>query len=309
MNENQKSTNGLAIAGLVLSLLGGVCGIIGGWTVATAILGLPIAIVGLVLSCVGGKKAVQQTGRKSGIATAGLVVGIIAVVFTAIVFCTCGLCYLSAGTANVVDELNEPKADDYSVDEPIIYTWNDSINYEHVQIIAPITNTGSRNLYLKSGSIELIASDGSLIDNYSYVDAYPQILAPGETGYYYVTRSSSDGYGDNLSAVVHVEVDIATVPLVRFNVTDVTFKNDDFTGLQATGRIHNDTNNDESLPKVVVIPMDSNGTPLCVLEDYTDSVNAGDSMGFSASDLGIPDIDASEVASYAAYSYPNQIQI
>ncbi|MBE6766870.1 MAG: hypothetical protein E7550_04690 [Ruminococcaceae bacterium] len=83
---------GKATAGLVLGIVGIVFAVLNGYF---ALLGLPIAIVGLVLSVVGGK-ALKADNQPSGIATAGLVIGIIAVVFTAIAFVSCGLCVLCA---------------------------------------------------------------------------------------------------------------------------------------------------------------------------------------------------------------------
>lgn len=85
----------MAIAGLVLGIVAIVCSFLGGWL---SVIGLPVAIVGLVLSVVGGKKA-KAAGKPSGVATAGLVIGIIAVVLTAIMFFTCGLCVICAAAA------------------------------------------------------------------------------------------------------------------------------------------------------------------------------------------------------------------
>ena len=61
------------------------------WFGLAAFAALPLAIVGLVLSVNGGKK-LKANGQKSGIATAGLVLGIIATVLSSIAFVTCGLC-------------------------------------------------------------------------------------------------------------------------------------------------------------------------------------------------------------------------
>lgn len=88
---------GMSVAGLVLTIIGVVFGVFG-WVAICAILGLPIALVGLILSCVGGKK-LKEAGQPSGIATAGLVLGIIGVVFTTITFFTCGLCVICASAA------------------------------------------------------------------------------------------------------------------------------------------------------------------------------------------------------------------
>lgn len=87
------------IAGFVLGVVGIVFSFLGGWF---SILALPVAIVGLVLSVLGGK-GYKAAGEKSGIATAGLVLGIIAVVLSAVAFFTCGICTIcvTAGAASV----------------------------------------------------------------------------------------------------------------------------------------------------------------------------------------------------------------
>lgn len=96
---------GKAIAGLVLGIVSIVFGFLGGWF---SVLSLPMAIVGLVLSVIGGK-ALKAAGQPAGIATAGLVLGIIAVVFTAISFFTCGLCTIcvTAAVNEYEDALND----------------------------------------------------------------------------------------------------------------------------------------------------------------------------------------------------------
>ena len=92
---------GYAIAGFVLTLVGLVIGFIP----LVALVGFPVAVVGLILSVVGGKK-LGASGQPKGLATAGLVLGIIAVVITGITFLTCGLCTLcAAGTAGALEGL------------------------------------------------------------------------------------------------------------------------------------------------------------------------------------------------------------
>lgn len=83
----------MTIAGLVIAILGLVCGFIGFAVPVLSIIGLPVALVGLILS------AVALHRQKSGLSIAGLVIGIIATVFTAITFFTCGICVLTATTA------------------------------------------------------------------------------------------------------------------------------------------------------------------------------------------------------------------
>lgn len=91
---------GKTVAGFVCGIVSIVLGLLGG---VFSLIGLPVAIVGLCLSVSGGKK-LKAAGEAHGLATAGLVLGIIATVFTAITFFTCGLCVIC--TAGLVEGLD-----------------------------------------------------------------------------------------------------------------------------------------------------------------------------------------------------------
>ena len=82
---------GKAIAGLVL----GIVSLVAGWLPVPflAFVALPMAIVGLVLAVSAGKQ------NKSGLQKAAFVIGIIAVVLSAISFVTCGLCAVCVAAA------------------------------------------------------------------------------------------------------------------------------------------------------------------------------------------------------------------
>lgn len=107
MGNNGK---GQATAGLILGIVALASALLIGPFVNAwfCVLALPIAIVGLVLSVIGGKK-LKTAGAPAGIGTAGLVVGIIAVVLSAICFFTCGLCVIcfTAAANELEGELND----------------------------------------------------------------------------------------------------------------------------------------------------------------------------------------------------------
>jgi hypothetical protein len=86
---------GKAVAGLILSIVAIIFSFLGTFF---SIAALPMAIVGLVLSVSGRRKLIENK-QPAGVGTAGLVLGIIAVVLSAIFFFTCGICTLcAAGT-------------------------------------------------------------------------------------------------------------------------------------------------------------------------------------------------------------------
>lgn len=80
---------GKSIAGFVPALFE----LLWGFVPILSLIALPLSIVGLVLPACGGKK-LSAAGLSNGIATAGLIIGIIAVVFTTFSFFTCGVCTL-----------------------------------------------------------------------------------------------------------------------------------------------------------------------------------------------------------------------
>ena len=90
-----------AITGFVMSIVGLVLSFFGA---VGSIIALPISIVGLVMAILGGKK-LRANNLPHGMATAGLVLGIIAVSISGIAFFTCGICVLcvAGGTGTLID--------------------------------------------------------------------------------------------------------------------------------------------------------------------------------------------------------------
>ncbi len=88
----------LSIAALVL----GILGIVGGWIPVVCYFTTVCAILGVIFGVKGRKKSIAAEGKASGLATAGLVLGIIGVVFAVLglictVICSAALC--AAGSA------------------------------------------------------------------------------------------------------------------------------------------------------------------------------------------------------------------
>ena len=81
--EGQKNTN--AVAGLVL----GIISIVLIWIPIINLLSLPLGIIGLILSVKG-----RKIEAKKGMATAGMVLSIIALVFGVLVSCLCVSCIM-----------------------------------------------------------------------------------------------------------------------------------------------------------------------------------------------------------------------
>ena len=94
MNNEVNNGQNLSIAALVL----GILGIVGGFIHVVCYFTTICAILGIILGVKGRQMSVAATGSASGLATAGLVLGIVGTAFTVLVLiCTvCSLAVLGA---------------------------------------------------------------------------------------------------------------------------------------------------------------------------------------------------------------------
>lgn len=84
----------MAVVGLISGIAATVLSFVGAIAINDlwflCLVGLPLAIVGMVLSIVA-KKKLQTQNQPTGVALAGMIVGIVATVLTAILFFACGM--------------------------------------------------------------------------------------------------------------------------------------------------------------------------------------------------------------------------
>ena len=199
---------------------------------------------------------------------------------------------------------------EWAVGQGRVLTYTDSINTTWAQVSVPVTNTGDRNLYLGAGTMDLEDAAGHLVDSLSLVGFYPQVLAPGETGWYYEETTLDAAPSSELTVVPHVDIKEATVECIRYEASDLSFADEEFGGIKATGRITNTTTADGSLVYVVLFLFDSEenlvGQTFTILDG---ELKAGDTIGFSTQTFGSNDaINVDSITGYRLFAYPEQFQ-
>jgi len=117
-------------------------------------------------------------------------------------------------------EKEEPSMS-YEITDTRNSTWVNSIGTTWMQTIVEITNTGSTNLYLSSGSYDLEDANGGLIASRSMVSTFPDVIAPGEKGYMYEEATLDDPVDGELTVLPREDVEEAKIDLIRFPVTDI----------------------------------------------------------------------------------------
>lgn len=208
----------------------------------------------------------------------------------------------------------EPTPEAPAVAHEITYnktvTWTDSIDSVWEQTIIEITNTGSENLYLSSGSYDLEDESGALVASRSMVSAFPDVIAPGEKGYMYEVTTLDEAPEGELVALPRESVEKATVDLIRYETSDVQISGTDYGDIKILGRVENTSDEASSMVYIVAALYDADGNPVAVeFTILSDELAPGDKIGFEFQSFSLPDtVTADMIADYTIYAYPMQMQ-
>ena len=190
---------------------------------------------------------------------------------------------------------------DYSV-----RIWTNSIGSKWIQVAVPVKDTGNVPIYLSSMSVDVESSSGDLLQTISYINGYPDYLKPGETGYYY-KETTCDFEDDEVNLVTHLDVKSTHNEVIRYNVSDISFQDDNTFGVKVLGRVENQTDEEGSLVYVVANLYDSSNNLLSsCFTILDDNLASHDKIGFTLSQYSYRDFTVADVASYEVYSYPTQ---
>lgn len=213
-------------------------------------------------------------------------------------------------TAEPTPEATEAPAEAHEITYNSTVTWIDSIGTIWAQTIIEITNTGSENLYLSSGSYDLEDENGSLVASQSMASAYPNVLAPGEKGYICETSMLDAEPDGSLVAVPREKVKRATVDLIRYETSDIQISDTGYGDIKILGRVENTTDEAADMVYIVAALYDADGNPIAVeFTILSDELAPGDKIGFEFQSFTLPDsVTADAVADYTIYAYPMQMQ-
>lgn len=176
--------------------------------------------------------------------------------------------------------------------------------------IAEIVNTGDTALFLDYGSFELRDGNDAVVMMTDSVSAYPQVILPGESGYYFEVVEPDLPETEELTLTVTPDIREAAVDCLRYDVTDTQLRNSPYGGLELLGKAENNTGTDGELVCVAAILLDKEGAPLGLLTTFlTDALPAGAQTDFSVASFMLPaELTAAQVANTLIFAYPLQEQ-
>lgn len=168
--------------------------------------------------------------------------------------------------------------------------------------IVEIRNSGKNNLYLKDVKFDIEDADGHLVQTNDYmVSAFPDVIKPNETGYLYTPYEITlDGVTEieGLTLVPQFTAVITYATPYEYAVSDVSIIDGKY-GIKATGRVANNTTEDNSYLNVYILYYDVNGKILGIDDTVVTGLDAGKTVSFEAdSFIQRDDFSAADVADY-----------
>lgn len=176
--------------------------------------------------------------------------------------------------------------------------------------IVEIENNGTENLYLKDATFDFEDRGGHLLETESFISADPEIIAPGEKGYFY-SSGLLEKVNQNTDYIFKpsLKVEKAKNNIIRYAISDTAKNQSPSGGITITGRVQNNTAKDDSMIWVAFVLYRADGTPIMAGGTNVLDVKSGEttsfSRSFSASDVGG---DPSQVASFKVFAGKTQYQ-
>lgn len=206
-------------------------------------------------------------------------------------------------------ESNEKEIDssngeiNYLASEPIFYTFTNSIGNMEYCFIQEVKNTGDLPLYLKGCDLNIEDKNGHLIATENFISSCPDIILSGETGYFYnslgaTMLNESAKTAESLKAVPSLNIVESRENPIEYEISDTSISKGTFDYPTVTGRITNNTKEDDSLVYINVIFYDSSGNIISITGVNVQDLTAGSTKGFECTALSSANFSYEDIGDY-----------
>lgn len=207
----------------------------------------------------------------------------------------------------------EPPKTDYEITNAQFRYWANSIGSVNYFAFAEVTNTGTSNLYMKSCAFAFEDNDGHLLKSENFISSCPDIIAPGEKGYFYNSIGSLSfddvSFDNGVKFAPEVSVVKATGTPVDYEVSDVSLKAGTLGTPAIAGRVKNNSGKDDSLLYIQAIYYNANKEVIAITGTNITDFSAGKTASFEISGVALPDgVTMDAIDSYRVIARANYFQ-
>ena len=202
----------------------------------------------------------------------------------------------------------EPPTASFKVTDQRLNVYRNRAEEFWGQVITAVQNTGDAPIYLQDSTFHITDAEGKSLASDTTVSAYPQIVAPGETGYYYAETYLETESAEGLTLEFTPQVSVSAQQAVAYTVENPDLQDSRYGGMELRVTLSNSTAQDTRHYCVAVLLFDAEGSLLGQFYDVPSvKVPAGGSAVLELSSYMLPDtVTKAEIADYRILAYELQ---
>ena len=202
----------------------------------------------------------------------------------------------------------EPPTASFEVTDQRLNVYRNRAEEFWGQVIAAVQNTGDAPIYLQDSAFRITDADGKSLASDATASAYPQVVAPGETGYYYTETYLETEAADGLTLEFTPQVSVSAQQKVEYTVENPDLQDSRYGGMELRVTLINSTAQDTRHYCVAVLLFDAQGSLIGQFYDVPSvKIPAGGSAVLELSSYMLPDtVTKAEVADYRILAYESQ---
>lgn len=184
-------------------------------------------------------------------------------------------------------------------------SYRDESGVIRVLGIAWVVNTTDAPLALPACTMDFTDANGNIVCSADSVSAYPPVIAPNESAYYY--EKLEPDLADTCDLILSLTVPEPTsADVIRYEVGEITINDSPYGGLVLSSQVTNTTSETGELVCVAVVLFGESDEPLAVVQTVLmEPLAAGQTADFYIEDFLLPaELTSDAVTSVQAFAYP-----
>lgn len=178
----------------------------------------------------------------------------------------------------------------YEISDTSFQYYENSIGRTEFYGYVEITNTGDTDIFMDDCTFDIEDNDGHLLQSESMISHCPEVISPGEKGYFYNNVGSTQidegvSLDNGVKLVPQIKLSPAKGKPHSYPVSDIGVTNGNLNDIKVTGRVENDTDEDISYIYINIIFYDSNGKVLALSGTSLTDIAAGNKGSFDTSTM------------------------
>lgn len=214
----------------------------------------------------------------------------------------------SSEESGSVSSETEPATASFEVTDRRLNVYRNRAEEFWGQVITAVQNTGDAPIYLQDSTFRITDAEGKSLASDATASAYPQIVAPGETGYYYTETYLETEAAEGLTLEFTPQVSVSAQQKVEYTVENPNLQDSRYGGMELRVTLINGTVQDTRHYCVAVLLFDAEGSLLGQFYDVPSvKIPAGSSAVLELSSYMLPDtVRKAEIADYRILAYELQ---